>query len=237
MLNKKRLFLLTLAVSLLSACVDSTGPTGDHVIGSGVLASKIVPIESFHAVEVRAVAFKAGDLRQNRVVITPGPAETVTVTADDNLLPLLLAQVRDGRLTVGTPDPEQIRISTENEILFEITYRQIDELEVQGVLDVDVDGLSTDDLNVVLSGVSRLTVEGRAERQVVQVDGVISYLASDLTSRFVTITGSGVMSVVVNVSDELKGDVCGVGTIQYVGAPEVSVTTCPAVSVSQLPSG
>ena len=100
MLSKKHLFLVTVAVSLPSACVDSTGPTDvPHIIGSGNLTSKTVPVDSFHA------------------------------------------------------------------------------------------------------------------------------------------AGSGVMSVVVNVSDELKGDVCGVGTIQYVGAPEVFVTTCPAVSVSQLPSG
>ncbi len=74
--------------------------------------------------------------------------------------------------------------------------------------------------------------EGTAEHHVVSVNGVSAYLAADLESRIAKITGNGVMNVVLNVKDELFGNVCGAGSGRYHGTPAVYVTTCPAVSVS-----
>ena len=169
-----------------------------------------------------------------RVVITPGAEETVTVTADDNLLPFLWAQVQDGQLLVGTPDTGNVHIHTQNEMLFEVTYRTIDAFDLQGVLVVDAKGIVSDSLNVVLGGVSTFTVDGLVDRQVVSVNGVTSYLAAELESRIAKITGNGVMNVVLNVADELFGNVCGVGSVKYLGTPTVDVTACWAVSVSPL---
>ena len=233
MFSKKRLLLLTLVASL-AACDDSTGPDGDddgnRIVGSGNVVSTTIPLESFHGVKARGVA---------RVVIKPGIEETVTVTADDNLLPILWAQVEDGQLLIGTPDSGNYNsgnfsISTDNEILFEVTYRIIDDLDLSGVLQVDAEDVRADTLHVVLSGVSTFTIDGLVEHQVVSIDGVNSYLAADLDSRVAKITGNGVMEVELNVRDELFGNVCGAGSIKYLGTPAVYVTTCPAVTVSPL---
>ena len=70
------------------------------------------------------------------------------------------------------------------------------------------------------------------ERCIGRVSGRLALLASSLESRFVKITGNGVMDVVVNVSDELKGNVCGAGSVRYLGTPDVFVTACAGVSVS-----
>ena len=186
MFSTKRLLLLTLVASLAAACDDSTGPDDDDdgqtIVGSGNVATKTVSVGSFHGVKARGVA---------RVVMTPGTEETVTITADDNLLPILWSQVRDGHLEIGTPDTGDFSIETQNEMLFEVTYRQIDALDLSGVLTVDVAGIETDRLDVVLSGVSTLTAKGSAVSQVVSINGVSSYLAAELESRFVEITGNG----------------------------------------------
>ncbi len=227
MFNQRYVTAVVVIVSLLSACEQSTGPTveGDstRIIGSGVPATKTFSLDSFQRVKARGVA---------RVVIAPGPDEMVTVTADDNILPLLWARVEDGVLKVGMPDDDELDIRARTEVLFEVTYRQIDALDLQGVLVVDARGIQVDDLDVIVSGVSTLSIEGRADTQVVHVDGVSTYLASSLESRFVKITGNGVMDVVVNVSDELKGNVCGAGSVRYLGTPDVFVTACPGVRVS-----
>ncbi len=239
MFSKKPLLLLTLVALLAAACDDSTGPNGGndhtHVTGSGILASTTISLDSFHGVKARGRGTAGGGGQGVvRVVITPGAEETVTVTADDNLLPFLWAQVQDGQLLVGTPDTGNVHIHTQNEMLFEVTYRTIDAFDLQGVLVVDAQGIASDSLNVVLGGVSTLTVDGLVDRQVVSVNGVTSYLAAELESRIATITGDGVMNVVLNVADELFGNVCGVGTVKYLGTPTVSVTRCTAVSVSRL---
>lgn len=238
MFSKKPLLLLTLVAALAAACDDSTGPNGEndhtHVIGSGILTSTTISVDSFHGVKARGRGTAGGGGRVVRVVITPGAEETVTVTADDNLLPFLWAQVQDGQLLVGTPDTGNVHIHTQNEMLFEVTYRTIDAFDLQGVLVVDAKGIASDSLNVVVGGVSTFTVDGLVDRQVVSVDGVTSYLAAELESRIARITGNGVMNVVLNVTDELFGNVCGVGTVKYLGTPTVSVTACPAVSVSRL---
>ncbi len=245
MFIKKPLLLLTLVAPLAAACDDSTGPGGGndhtHVIGSGILASTTISVDSFHGVKARGRGTAGGGGRVVRVVITPGAEETVTVTADDNLLPFLWAQAQDGQLLVGTPDTGTVHIHTQNEMLFEVTYRTIDAFDLHGVFDplqgvlvVDAKGIASDSLNVVLGGVSTFTVDGLVDRQVVSVNGVTSYLAAELESRIATITGNGVMNVVLNVADELFGNVCGVGTVKYLGTPTVSVTACPAVRVSRL---
>ncbi len=244
MFNKKPLLLLTVVAALAAACDDSTGPGGGndhtHVIGSGILVSTTISVDSFHGVKARGRGTADGGGGVVRVVITPGAEETVTVTADDNLLPFLWAQVQDGQLLVGTPDTGNLHIHTQNEMLFEVTYRTIDAFDLHGVFDlqgvlvVDAKGIASDSLNVVLWGVATFTVDGLVDRQVVSVIGVTSYLAAELESRIATITGNGVMNVVLNVADELFGNVCGVGTVKYLGTPTVDVTACPNVSVSRL---
>ena len=81
------------------------------------------------------------------------------------------------------------------------------------------------------NGDTTLTAAGSVTNQRVSLNGVSSYLAEGLASETAVVTGSGVITAVVAVSNLLDGDVCGVGSISYVGSPTVLLRACPGIAV------
>ena len=82
-----------------------------------------------------------------------------------------------------------------------------------------------------INGVTTLTATGSATQQRVSLDGVSTYLAEGLASESAVLTGSGVMTAAVQVSNLLDGDVCGVGSISYIGTPTVLLRACLGIVV------
>jgi len=97
------------------------------------------------------------------------------------------------------------------------------------VVGVDASGIDSNRLDVIVSGVSNVSAAGRADRQNVVVSGVSTYRAENLESRVVVVDVSGPSSVVVNVSEELRGRVDAPGSVAYIGDPTVDVDGFGAV--------
>lgn len=198
-------------------CLDLLGDEGPDdvtvIVGSGNVASEDRPVEDFHGLIASGVA---------RVEIRHGASESLRITADDNILPILTSEVRNGRLVLGTEPGTSYR--THNDVLFEITVRELDEVTVSGVMAVEASGIDTDRFEVNVSGVSRLTVAGQVDRQRVLIAGVSGYDAEDLASRTVEIDVTGLSSAVVRVSERLTGSVSGGSVLEYIGNPVVDVT-------------
>ena len=104
---------------------------------------------------------------------------------------------------------------------------------INGVIYANAVGIDTDTLDVDILGVSQLMVSGRAALQDVLISGVSTYHAQALASEGVTIDGDGVINATVQVSDSLTVRACGVGSIRYIGSPQVTQSTCPGLSVSK----
>jgi hypothetical protein len=197
-------------------CLDLLGDEGPDdvtvIVGSGNVASEDRAVEDFHGLIASGVG---------RVEIRHGASESLRITADDNILPILTSEVRNGRLVLGTEPGTSYR--THNDVLFEITVRELDEVTVSGVMAVDASGIDTDRFEVNVSGVSRLTAAGRADRQSVLIAGVSRYDAEDLASRTVEIDVTGLSSAVVRVSERLTGSASGGSVLEYIGNPVVDV--------------
>lgn len=191
------------------------GPAGDDnvvVHGNGIVASQSRSVSDFSQVALSGVG---------RLVIRHTGSESLTVRADSNLLEYMLSEVRNGVLVLGN-DPG-VNFRTSNEIVYELTVRDLDALTVTGVTAVDVKGVDTDLFTVEVSGVAIIKAKGRADSQRVTVSGVAMYDASDLRSRAVTIDVEGVSSAIVRVSEHLSGSVRGVSSLEYIGNPTVDV--------------
>jgi hypothetical protein len=202
--------------------------------GSGKVVSESRSVSGFEAVSLSGV----GEL-----TITQGDSESLTVEAEDNILPHIITEVKDGTLiirfdTVRWTDSFQPTKS----IKFTLTVKDLAQLDISGAgstdvgdlktesLSVDISGagslkiknLEADDLQVNLSGAGSFDLAGKAARQTVTIDGAGSYNAGDLECQEASVTISGAGSATVWATETLDAELNGVGSIRYYGEPEVT---------------
>ena len=203
---------------------------GPAVVGSGQVVEETRAVQDFHA--VRFAAF--GEL-----VIRPGARESLVITADDNLLPYIETEVRNGTLEIRV---NAATLNSANPIRYTLTVKSIDELIHSGAGNVDATGLTGADFDVRLTGAGNLTltelaltgqldsrlsgagnlsVAGTAARQDVSLSGFGEYRAGDLKTEITTIKLSGAGSGIVWATADLEATVSGAGSVRYYGNPTV----------------
>ncbi len=193
----------------------------EAVVGSGIFASEERDVRDFHGIVASGVG---------RIEVRHGATESLRVSTDDNILPILTSRVENGLLVLGADRPFQ----NTHDVLFEVTVRELDRLTLGGVLGVEISGLDSERFEAEIGGVSVVKIAGRADHQELAVAGVSRYDARDLASRTVAIDISGPSSAVVRVSDALTGSCLGGARLEYIGNPSVDVTVGPASSVRRL---
>jgi hypothetical protein len=202
--------------------LEESPADGDEtfIVGSGILVTEPREVEDFAGVVLNGVG---------EVEIRHGNSDSLSITADDNILPHLTSEVRNGRLFLGT-EPG-IRFQSHDGPRYSITVRELDEITVSGVAGVDARGIDTDLLTIDISGVAVVKTRGEADRQNIVIEGVNTYDGRDLASRIVTVDIAGVSSAIVRVSDELNGKISGPSVLEYIGNPVVNVNAAPGSTV------
>ena len=193
------LALLTVAL-LLAACSVTRG--------SGQLASESRPVTGFTKVELSGT----GEL-----TIEKTGTESLAISAEDNLLPLLTSEVSGDTLVLGTK--RNTEIVTTKPINYALTVKDLTGLTLSGSGNIRVSNLSTTRLTTKISGSGTITASGTADDQDLDVSGSGRYQADQLASKTVSagISGSGTASVLV--SDALDVRISGSGTLTYTGDP------------------
>jgi hypothetical protein len=208
---------LAAVVCLSGACGETPTSTStsssDQVVGSGTVVTEPRSVSEFGGVSVSGVG---------QVILENTGSASLTITAEDNLLPLLESEIRDGVLTLG-PRPNT-NLSQTRDIVYQVTFRDLSSLQASGVTDIDATGIETDALSVNASGVSDVSVAGTADRQTINMSGTTTYAGERLATRVTTVNVSGVSSAVVNVSDRLAGEVSGSAVVEYLGNPVITVS-------------
>lgn len=194
-----------LAVALLCACRDWKG-----IKGSGS-----VKTETREAAEFNAVSFKA----EGDVEIKQTGKESLSVTAEDNLLPLLETRVKDGTLEIDTADG--VHIHPTKTIKYAIQVKKLDSLHISGVGSVEAADIKGKSLSVSFSGIGSVKVSGSADDLELHISGVGSYDGEGFKTKRAEVHSSGVGNAVVNASDELTAHLSGVGSVEYVGTPRI----------------
>jgi hypothetical protein len=181
--------------------------------GSGQLATQSRQVSGFTSVELTGV----GELS-----IDQTGTESLTVSAEDNLLPLLTSRVEGDTLILGKKP--NTRIVTTKPITYTLTMKDITGLAVSGSGTINAPKLTTAALRIEISGSGVITTAGNADDQSLEISGSGRYLADGLTSKTITaeISGSGTASVMA--SDALDVKISGSGTLTYSGSPQISQT-------------
>lgn len=213
----KRLMLRTglgAALALTLACGDDrvvNPTTREMLVGSGVIASQSRPVSGFSAVTV------SGPLR---LVLQQAEVESLEVTADDNVLRVVESEVRGTRLFLGfAPNTSLTRI---HEVVCRVTMRVVRDIEASGASRLEISGLDTPGLAVLLSGATLGSASGTVDDLTVDVSGASRWTAGALRSRSVTATVSGAGYGLVRAEDSLVANVSGASMLEYLGDPRVN---------------
>jgi hypothetical protein len=214
MMRTPRACVLGAALALLWGCDGyhhhhHHNPSGT-VIGSGHVVTESRPVEAVTSVSVSA----AGQL-----TIEQTGTESLQITAEDNVLPYVLSDIRDGRLFLGLEAGTSVTVT--HPIRFHLTVRDLTGVEASGASRVEAREVDTADLTIQLSGASSLTATGFADRQQLDLSGASRCEAPDLRSRVVGASLSGASYGLVWASDSLVANASGASVLEYLGDPIV----------------
>jgi hypothetical protein len=218
--------------------VGPIGPNGSIGPSDGIGGSGVFVEEDRQAFGVTAVRMDA----VGRLYIYQGGAESLTVRAEDNVLPSIRTEVAGGMLEISMAPGTALGNLGPIEIF--LTVRELERLEITGAGDVeatdlqvrelrlmsagsgsmDIVGLDADRLAATLDDSGPIFVSGRVMDQNVTLLGSGSYNARSLRSRWASVRNHGTGSATVRVSETLIVDISSSGSVYYLGDPDVDST-------------
>ena len=224
-------FAVVVSVMALSILACQVGGL-TSIRGSGNVAEETREVGSFTGVALAGI----GEL-----TIEVSEGESLRIEAEDNLMPYLEAEVRNGMLKIGVQDG--VNLNPTRPVRFYLTVEELDTIvlsgsgnieapdlgaerfsvTISGSGDVEMGDLSADTLDVVISGSGNLDIAGgRVEEQDITISGSGEYQAGDLSSESVQITISGSGNATVWATESLDVRISGSGSVNYYGNPRTT---------------
>lgn len=197
-----------LSLLLLAGCgITLPGTT----TGSGVVKTETRTVSGFTAVEL------AGN---GEVTVQQSGTESLSISAEENLLPLLTSEVVDGTLKLGVKDGA--RIDSSQPITYQVSLKNLSGLDIGGSGNQTATGVKTTALRVRVAGSGTVTASGTADALDLQMAGSGTFRGSGLASKTANIDSAGSGTAEVAVSDRLNVKILGSGTVTYSGSPQVT---------------
>jgi hypothetical protein len=219
--------------SMISMLGDSDLYIGPGELGSGKVITETREASDFHAVEVDYPA---------QVFIKQGTTESVEIEAEDNLMPNLKTEVKNGMLTIFYQKTNDKHINPTKMVTVTITVKDLDAVTFSSTGELTIDNLKTHRLDVALNGTGNLelnkitvknlsvnlsgagsmTASGTTDSLDVNISGFGDFKGTDLHGTTANINISGAGSAIVWVDDKLDSQISGAGSINYYGSPNVT---------------
>lgn len=225
--------LILCGLLLLSACRPGNMNIGirNKIKASDNIVKREYKFEAFDKIDISAVAhvrFVQSDKQDEFRAV---------MTAPDNYLELFKFENNGGQLEIKFAKRS---VNIENHKVSIVVYAPslsllnnsgVAEVEIgklcsqnlgvdnSGVGNIKIQDLEVGALNVECSGVGNITLAGKADAAKLECTGVGNIKAADLKARSVEAGVSGVGSVECNASENISGEVSGVGALRYGGKP------------------
>lgn len=225
-------FLAALAVAGTAAC------SAPVLVGSGTPRTEARPVAGVTALDLQVPA---------RVELVQGSAESLSITADDNVLPEIETRVDGSVLKIRFRGPLHLRTTTPMRIA--LSVKALEAVTISGSGDVRVGALKTGTLSVTINGSGDAVFAAlEAERLEASVRGSGDILAAGRTKAFeVSIAGSGDVKAAKLQADRVKVGIAGSGdaqvwaretlTVRVAGSGDVRYYGDPELDQSILGSG
>jgi len=191
-----------LCVGLIS--LGSCNPNAIH--GSGTAKTESRAVASFSKIDL------AGS---PDVEVTVGPAASVAVTADDNLLPIIETTVDGETLKIDSNHS----YSTSLGVKVKITVPSLQGVSVSGSGNIHAAGLKNGELEASVTGSGDVTLSGVVERLRARIVGSGDLRAGELDAKNVRVAVTGSGDAAVRATEQLDASVTGSGNVRYSGNP------------------
>ena len=139
-----------------------------------------------------------------------------SIEADDNILPLIHSDVRDGVLYLRT----EKGFNTREGIAVRITVPNLESIRAAGAGKFDITELKNDKFTVRTMGATSLTASGETKSVEIHNEGAGKIDTDGLHAQKAKVEISGAASVDVYASEQLDASVSGVGRVSYSGDPK-----------------
>jgi len=201
----------TIAVSTILALIPLFALSGCHigVQGSGIRKTEQRDLAPFTAI-VTSGAFE--------VEVTCQKPASFEIEGDDNILPLIQTEVRNGVLRVTSTKSYNSRAG----ISLRITVPDLERIESTGAGKFRISDLNNDKFEVHSTGASTVVVSGQSKSLEISSTGAGKIDAHNLRAEKAEVDVTGAAAVDVYASDELDVSVSGAGRVTYGGNPKVS---------------
>jgi hypothetical protein len=212
------------------------------IVPSGKIATESREARAFTGVAVSIPA---------TVVVRQGEPASVSVEADDNLLPEIETVVEGGtlkirfkrsldvpgratlRVLVVSPTIEALSVAGSGDILAEALRSKSLDISVAGSGDVRIARLEAESLKASISGSGDVKVAGKVEAVSVSIAGSGDIEASRLESARAKVSIAGSGDVALWVRDSLDVSSVGSGDVRYLGNPVVKSSAVGSGSVTR----
>ena len=183
------------------------------------------------------------------LTVRQGDSPSLSVTADDNLLPLIETETSGKKLTIRTRSGYNLKPA--GPVTITLTVPKLERLTVSGAGNATAERLTGDALTLKLSGAGNATLRdatyksltislsgagnarltGTAEKATASISGAGEIDAAEFKVATAEVKVSGAGNASVWATDTLKARVSGAGDVTYKGNPRVEKRVSGAGSV------
>jgi hypothetical protein len=244
----KFLYLMLFGILAFTGCTIIGIGSGRTITPSQVIIRETRAVSGFSGIDMGTIG---------KVVLSQGSAESVTISGSDNLVPLILTNVKDRILFIETTEDIRVRSFTREDLLtITIVVKDLSSLTLSGLGDLQmgslttpkltlimsgggllqVSQLATDELNVTLSGGGKVELAGEARQATVELSGAGEVNSPDLKIQTANVSLPGLGKCTLWVTEQLTGNISGAGNVSYYGNPKTDVTNTGLGSFKSLGS-
>lgn len=186
--------------------VDGKNLSGSIVEGSGKAATESRTPGDFDELQLNIAA---------DITVTKGETTRCVVTADDNILPLVLTESLDGVLRISAKQSfvsrRRVRIALQVPLLVDVA--------VNGSGRITLAAVTHEVLTLAISGSGDISANGKVSKLTATINGSGDLHAADLEAETVALTVNGSGNADVYATASLTAEVNGSGAVRYSGAP------------------
>jgi hypothetical protein len=186
--------------------VDGIILPGNSVQGSGKIASETRTPGNFDELRLDIAA---------EITITKGDTARCVVTADDNILPLILTESLAGVLRIYTRGS----FASRRVVSIALQVPHPVNVAINGSGKITLAGVSQEALALAIRGSGTIRASGKVSDLSVSINGSGTVTAADLEAQTVAVTINGSGDATVHAVTSLTAAINGSGTLGYSGKP------------------
>ena len=188
--------------------------------GSGAVASETRDVGAFTRIDA------GGGIG---VTVTIAPAGPLTLTAQDDVRPLIATEVVDGTLKIHATKS----YTTTAEVVVAVTMPSVESLTTSGGSAIEIADLAGDALTLDLTGGSRVHLTGAVDTIDLSASGGSRAEIDGLTATSITVDLTGGSVASVRATDEVSGSAGGGSRVTVHGDAQLNVESTGGSTVNR----